>query len=145
MFRCLPTWLQMQLSPARLLASVPSNEPFGASWPTLIIAIGRRSVPIALSIKSLSERPCFALQIRNRRSSEHQFDLVAAPTNKAFNSAKAMATFDAVYNVTLTSHANDRRESGSCGSMSDLDMVAEVIKGALRLPRSEPEIFSTQA
>jgi mitochondrial fission protein ELM1 len=61
LLRCLPVWLQMQLSPARLLASVPSNEAFGASYPTLIIAIGRRTVPIALSLKSLSEPPCFAL------------------------------------------------------------------------------------
>jgi uncharacterized protein len=106
--RCLPVWLQMQLSPARLLASLPSDEPFGASWPTLIIAIGRRTVPIALSLKSLSERPCFALQIRNRRGSERQSDLIAAPMNKASNRAKAMATFDAVYNVTPMSHASMR-------------------------------------
>jgi mitochondrial fission protein ELM1 len=139
LLRRLPVWLQMQLSPARLLASVPSNEPFGASWPTLIIAIGRRSVPIALSLKSLSERPCFALQIRTRRGSECQFDLVAAPMNKAFNRAKAMATFDAVYNVAPMSHANDMRsfndrlKSDSYESISDIDVVASVIRGVLSL------------
>lgn len=137
LLRCLPVWLHMHLSPARLLASVAFNEPFGPSWPRLIIAIGRRSVPIALSLKSLSEPRCFVLHIRNRKRLERQFDLIAAPMNNAFNSANVMATFDAVYSVTPISHPknirsfSDRRESD--GSISDVNVVASVIRGALGL------------
>ena len=141
--RFLPAWVQLYLSPAQLLNSVASSEPLGPSWPRLVIAIGRRSVPIALSLKSLSEPRCFALHIRNRKELERQFDLVTAPTNDAFNGANVMASFDAVYSVTPMSHANemrsvnDRLESGSNGLISDIDVVASVIKGVLRVDRAE--------
>jgi mitochondrial fission protein ELM1 len=137
--RCLPAWVQMQLSPARLLASVEIYEP---SWPSLIIAIGRRSVPIALSLKSLSETRCFALHIRPCRKPEHQFDLVADPMNNAFNSSNEMATFDAVYSVTPVSGANESLNDRVETSMSDIELVASVIKGALRLEGPEPETSS---
>lgn len=137
LLRCLPVWLQMNLSPAHLLASVTSNEPFGPFWPRLIIAIGRRSVPIALSLKSLSETRCFALHIRNRKASERQLDLVVAPMHNGFNDANVMATFDAVYSVTPMRHPknirsfSDRWESD--GSISDVDVVASMIRGVLGL------------
>jgi hypothetical protein len=70
---------------------------------------------------------------------ERQFDLVAGSMNEGFNRAEVMATFDAVYNVTPMSLAddtrslNDRADSTSYGSISEIDVVASVIKGALGL------------
>jgi len=70
---------------------------------------------------------------------ERQFDLVAGPMNEGFNRAEVMATFDAVYDVTPMSLAddtrslNDRADSTSYGSISEIDVVASVIKGALGL------------
>jgi len=132
--RCLPVWLQMYFSPARLLDSVAPMS--GSAYrPRLIIAIGRRSVPIALLLKSRSEPPCFALHIRYRKGSDRQFDLVAAPMNNAYKGANVMATFDAVYNVTPMNNANNRLASCSSGSITDIDVVASLIKGALGLER----------
>lgn len=138
LLRCLLTWFQIYLAPARLLDSVASNEPLGPSWPRLIIAIGRRSVPIALSLKSLSEPRCFALHIRNRKVSARHFDLIAAPMNNAVSGAKVLATFDAVYSVTQMSDASDTRPFNhrlESGSINDIEVVASVIKGALGLER----------
>jgi len=65
--------------------------------------------------------------------------------NNAYTGANVMATFDAVYNVTPMNHANNlrsnRHESGSSGSISDIDVVASVIRNALGLERHEPETF----
>lgn len=139
LLRCLPAGLQIYLPPARLLPSVASNDALGPPWPRLIIAIGRRSVPIALSLKSLSVPRGFALHIRNRRASARHFDLIVAPMNNAFSGANVMAAFDAVYSVAPMSDANatrpfnDRLESGSYRSINDIEMVASVIIGALGL------------
>ena len=53
--RLVPARLQIYVPPRRLLDFVSSNEPLAPPWPRLIISIGRRSVPIALALKSVAE------------------------------------------------------------------------------------------
>jgi mitochondrial fission protein ELM1 len=82
--RLLPARLQIHVPPGRLLRSVSSNEPLEAPWPRLVISIGRRSVPIALAIKRLSDPPAFALHIQNPKVPPKLFDLIAAPVHDDF-------------------------------------------------------------
>ncbi len=92
----LPTPLQIAVPPARLLASV--NETLAAPWPRLVISVGRRSVPIALAVKSLSG--AFALHIQNPKVPARLFDLVAAPVHDNFTGDNVIITFGAVHSVT---------------------------------------------
>jgi hypothetical protein len=62
--------------------------------------------------------------------------------NNAFNSSNDMAIFDAVYSVTPVSGANESLNDRVDTSMSDIELVASVIKGALRLEGPEPETSS---
>jgi uncharacterized protein len=95
-----PAPLQILLPPARLLRSVTSNEKLEAPWPRLIISIGRRSVPIALAIKRLSQPHAFALHIQNPRVPARLFDLIAAPVHDGFEGPNVVTTFGAVHSVT---------------------------------------------
>lgn len=98
--RLLPAPLQILLPPTRLLRSVTSNEKLDAPWPRLIISIGRRSVPIALAIKQLSQPHAFALHIQNPKVPARLFDLIAAPVHDGYDAPNVIATFGAVHSVT---------------------------------------------
>jgi hypothetical protein len=100
--RLLPARLQIYLPPGRLLRSVSSNEPLEAPWPRLVISIGRRSVPIALAIKRLSDSRAFALHIQNPKVPPKFFDLIAAPVHDDFEAPNVIVTFGAVHSVTAT-------------------------------------------
>jgi len=98
--RLLPARMQIHVPPGRLLRSVSSNEPLEAPWPRLVISIGRRSVPIALAIKQLSDPPAFALHIQNPKVPPKLFDLIAAPVHDDFEAPNVIVTFGAVHSVT---------------------------------------------
>src|SRR5262245_46512978 len=84
--------------PRRLLNFVFSNEPLGPPWPRLIISIGRRSVPIALALKSVAK--AFALHIQNPKVPKQRFDLIAAPLHDGYTGKNVINTFGAVHSVT---------------------------------------------
>jgi mitochondrial fission protein ELM1 len=130
--RFLPASLQVYLSPARLLASVASSEPFGLSWPRLIIAIGRRSVPVALSLKSQSKLSCFALHIRNSKWLEREFDLFVIPMKRGLKGANVMTTFDAVYSVSTMNHTVRQEADPSSGAPATVASGAAVTGPATR-------------
>jgi len=96
----LPAPLQLLVPPSRLLGSVTSNLPLEPPWPQLIISIGRRSVPVALAIKRLSEPHAFALHIQNPKVPARLFDLIAAPVHDDFEGPNVIVTFGAVHSVT---------------------------------------------
>jgi uncharacterized protein len=64
--RLVPARLQIYVPPRRFLDFVSSNEPLAPPWPRLIISIGRRSVPIALALKSVAK--AFALHIQTPKA-----------------------------------------------------------------------------
>jgi len=66
--------------------------------PRLIISIGRRSVPIALALKSVAK--AFALHIQNPKVPKQRFDLIAAPLHDGYTGKNVINTFGAVHSVT---------------------------------------------
>lgn len=124
----LPISLQMQVDPARLLASVSSFDASSTRFPRLIIAAGQRSVPLALSMKSVSATPVFALRIQRRFSWTPQFDLTVTCVRN--DTLEGTNGFDAIYNVSMA--ATDH-ESYSGDPSGDVDLVARVIRRAIGL------------
>jgi mitochondrial fission protein ELM1 len=96
--RYLPARLQIYVPARRLLDFVASNEPLAAPWPRLVVSIGRRSVPIALAIKTVSG--AFGLHIQNPKVPAGRFDLIAAPLHDGFTGPNVINTFGAVHSVT---------------------------------------------
>ena len=123
----LPIFVQQRLPPEQLLRSLAAHEAFSA-WPTVIIAAGRRSGPIALAIKRFAPAPTFALKIAKVKTSR-EFDLVLHQAT--FQQGEpGNASFDAVYNVS----PEDCRCAGlSDRALSDADLVGLLIKRALGL------------
>ncbi len=96
--RYVPARLQIYLPARRLLDFVVCNEPLAAPWPRLVVSIGRRSVPIALAIKTVSG--AFGLHIQNPKVPASHFDLIAAPLHDGFTGPNVINTFGAVHSVT---------------------------------------------
>jgi hypothetical protein len=96
--RYVPARLQIYLPAKTLLANVESNEKLAAPWPRLVVSIGRRSVPIALAIKTVSG--AFGLHIQNPKVPAGRFDLIAAPLHDGFTGPNVINTFGAVHSVT---------------------------------------------
>ncbi len=99
--RFVPARLQIYLPPAFLLRSVESSEALVPPWPRLIVSIGRRSVPVALALKRVSNpRRAFALHIQNPKVPAALFDLIAAPVHDSYTGRNVIGTFGAVHSVT---------------------------------------------
>jgi hypothetical protein len=96
--RLVPARLQIYAPPQLLLDFVSSNEPLAPPWPRLLISIGRRSVPIALALKSVAN--AFALHIQNPKVPKERFDLIAAPLHDGYAGKNVINTFGAVHSVT---------------------------------------------
>ena len=107
--RWIPPRLQLCLDPRRLLASVASNEPLTPPWPRIIVSIGRRSVPIALALKRLSEPRAFAVHIQDPKVSARHFDWIATPLHDAFTGPNIIVTLGAVHGVTPEKIVEARR------------------------------------
>jgi mitochondrial fission protein ELM1 len=128
-FRFLPSWLQLHFAPLAALDGAPTS-----SLPRLIIAIGRRSVPLALALKTALQSDSFALYIRQ---SECQLDVVLSPPK----ATKRMAAFDAIYNVTM---APANIQSSPDGLISDIELLVSVIKDELGIanPKGSEQLQS---
>ncbi len=107
--RWIPRRLQLRLDPCRLLSFVVSNEPLGPPWPKVILSIGRRSVPIALALKRLSEPRAFAVHIQDPKVPAYYFDWIAAPSHDAFNGPNVLTTLGSMHSVTPERIAKARR------------------------------------
>ena len=96
--RLIPTRFQLLLPAKARIAASESNTPIVPPWPSLVISIGRRSVPLALAIKQLSG--AFGLHIQNPKVPARLFDLIAAPVHDDFEGPNVINTFGAVHSVT---------------------------------------------
>jgi hypothetical protein len=115
------------MNPERLLAS--SLDSLRAVPPRLVIAAGRRSVPVGLAIKRISAIPVFTLYVRRKsRRSSPDFDLVLTNHERSLTPA---ADFDAIY--TVTTDFPQGKQSPIQSGTEDVEIVARVIKKALGL------------
>ena len=69
-------------------------------WPDLLISCGRRTVGLALKIKSESAGHTFAVHIQDPLVDPGRFDLVAAPAHDGLEGANVVTTTGAVHRVT---------------------------------------------
>ena len=108
-WRWIPPRLLLRLDPRRLLSSVIYDEPLEPPWPQVIVSVGRRSVPIALALKRVSEGRSFAVHIQDPKVPARHFDWIAAPLHDAFSGPNVLTTFGAVHGVTPDKIAKARR------------------------------------
>jgi mitochondrial fission protein ELM1 len=131
LLRYLPMSLQKRMNPERLL----SLDSLTAAPPRLVIAAGRRSVPVGLAIKRISPIPVFTLYVRRKsRRSSPDFDLVLTNHERSLT---PVAEFDAIY--TVTTGFSQIEQSFIQSGMEDVEIVARVIKNAMGLKSLEGE------
>jgi mitochondrial fission protein ELM1 len=118
LLRYLPVLLRMRVSPSRLLASSLD----GLDWPRVVIAAGRKSIPVALAIKSIAPIPVFALNVRLQPRWGPRFDML-------MTRGDSTAGFDATYNVPSTSARGEQSSNDSL--VGDIEIVADVIRRAI--------------
>ncbi len=78
----------------------PESTPLDRPWPDVIIASGRQSIPLALSIKRQSGGKTFVVYLQNPRISCSQFDLVAPPAHDGLQGPNVHPTQGALHKVT---------------------------------------------
>jgi len=137
----LPAPLQLLVPPARLLGAVNSDGHLAAPWPRLIISIGRRSVPIALAVKSVSD--AFALHIQNPKVPVKLFDLVAAPVHDNLTGDNVIITFGAVHGVTPERLAGAAKEFAARIDPLPHPRIAVLLGGDSQAFRFPPQAAGT--
>jgi mitochondrial fission protein ELM1 len=139
--RLLPARLQIHVPPARLLASVASNEPLTPPWPRLVISIGRRSVPIALAVKELAG--AFGLHIQNPKVPAERFDLIAAPLHDGYSGANVINTFGAVHSVTAARLIDAARDFAAKIDSLPRPRIAVLLGGESQAFKFPPELAAS--
>jgi len=94
----LPVRLQLAVPPHLRLRLTQASEPLTPPWPWLILSSGRRSVPTALAVKSLSS--AFAAHIQNPKVPPRLFDLIAAPIHDEVSGPNVIATMGSMHRVS---------------------------------------------
>jgi mitochondrial fission protein ELM1 len=130
--RWIPPRLQLHLDPRRLLSFVSSNEPLRPPWPRIIVSIGRRSVPIALALKRLSQPRAFAVHIQDPKVSARHFDWIAAPLHDGLSGPNVLTTLGSVHRVTPEKIAEARRRFAQLIEPLPTPRVAVLLGGQSR-------------
>lgn len=79
----------------------PESDSLTPPWPDVMIASGRQSIPLALSIKRQSGGRTFVVYLQNPRISCSYFDLVAPPAHDGLEGPNVYPTQGALHRVTL--------------------------------------------
>lgn len=77
----------------------PDSDSLTTPWPDVIIASGRQSIPLALSIKRQSGGKTFVVYLQTPRISCNQFDLVAPPAHDGLQGPNVHPTQGALHKV----------------------------------------------
>lgn len=88
-----------------------SGDALGPPWPALVIAAGRRTVPVARAIKRVSDTPCYLVQCMWPGTGAGAIDLIALPAHDSpHRRANMLRTVAVPHRITAAVLAEARRE-----------------------------------
>ena len=88
-----------------------ARDALAPPWPELVIAAGRRTVPVARAIKQASGAPCFLVQCMWPGAGIADIDLIALPAHDSpHRRANMLRTVAAPHRITAAALAEARRE-----------------------------------
>lgn len=76
------------------------SSPLMPPWPRLLIACGRQSIPLATTIRELSEGETFLVQTQNPRFDLTAFDMVVPPEHDSITGPNVMSIIGSPHRVT---------------------------------------------
>jgi mitochondrial fission protein ELM1 len=86
--------------PFPLLGLDPKLDPLAPPWPDLVIACGRRTIPLALAVKRASAGHTRAVYIQNPKAAAPAFDLVVSMRHDGLSGPHVMVVDTAIHRVT---------------------------------------------
>lgn len=92
--------LPASLCPFPLLGLDPISDPLAAPWPDIVVACGRRTIPLALAIKRASKGKTLAVYIQNPKSAAKHFDLVVSMRHDGLEGRNVLIADTAIHRVT---------------------------------------------
>ena len=102
--------LPARLCPFPLLGLDPKLDRLEPPWPDVVIACGRRTIPLALAIKRASGGRTLAVYIQNPKGAMPSFDLVVSMRHDGLEGPNVMVVDTAIHRVTPEKLAAARDE-----------------------------------
>lgn len=103
-------WMPGGLVPTPLSAISADSDPVEPPWPALVVACGRRSIGIALTVKRLSGGATLAAYVQNPEWGRSGFDLVAALPHDQVSGDNVVTLRTALHTVTRERLREARQE-----------------------------------
>jgi hypothetical protein len=76
------------------------SDPLNPPWPDLVISCGRRSAPLALSIKKQNGGKTFCVHIQDPIINRPKFDLIVAPEHDNLTGPNVISSKGAIHKIT---------------------------------------------
>ena len=132
--------MHVRFCPFALLGLTDESDALTPPWPDLVISCGRRTVPLALAIKSASGGKTRAVHIQDPKSATALFDLVIPMTHDGAKGANVMQVDTALHRIT----EEKLREAASywAHSFSELQrpLVGVILGGSNRTYRFTKDV-----
>jgi mitochondrial fission protein ELM1 len=124
--------LPASLCPFPLLGLDPASDPLVAPWPDIVVACGRRTIPLASAIKRASKGKTFAVYIQNPKSAAKHFDLVISMQHDGLEGPNVLVVDTAIHRVTPEKLAMGRIEWHERFSRLKRPMIGVILGGKNR-------------
>ena len=92
--------MPVRFCPLALMGLDNGSDALTPPWPDLVISCGRRTIPLALAIKSTSGNKTLAVHIQDPKSATPLFDLVIPMTHDGAKGANVMQVDTALHRIT---------------------------------------------
>lgn len=110
----------------------PESDRFEPPWPSVLIACGRRTIPISLAVKWASGGRTVTVQCEHPRVPVNWFDLVVAPVHDRLSGPNVVSILGSPNRITPTRLAAARSEFAQIFSSLRSPRIAVLIGGESR-------------
>lgn len=132
--------LPASLCPFPLWGLDPKRDQLQPPWPDVVIACGRRTIPLALAVKRASGGRTLAVYIQNPKGATPSFDLVVSMRHDGLEGPNVMVVDTAIHRVTPEKLAAARDEWRERFAALPHPLVGVILGGRNRSFRFTPAV-----
>lgn len=122
-------WLPPVLTPSSLSVLARGSDPLTPPWPDLLIASGRKSVPVSRAVRRASGGATFTVQIQDPAVAPDAFDLVVAPEHDGLHGPAVLSALGSMHGITARTLGDARARFASRVADLPRPLVAVLLGG----------------
>ena len=132
--------LPVQLCPFPLLGVEPGSDRLAPPWPDVIVACGRRTIPITLAVKRASGGRTLAVHVQDAKSAAPRFDLVVPMRHDGLEGPNVLPVDTAIHRVTVEKLADAAMEWRTRFADLPRPLIGVILGGRNRAYRFTQEV-----